>query len=362
MKLNIELILLIIIILLTLYLMCITAPIETFNVNNNDIDNVLDMKNKKINNILPLFNSRGYIATYTDNNPESTNNLIYTTEIISNNWKGPIKNGGLNNNSIIVDLSYDIDKKLMCVGLELINSEPSYTIYKKEESNIDSMWMPIKSNSKTIRSINYDLNGSMIGISSFDGQIYKNNKGYWDGPINYDIPMRKVLFDTDRNMLGIGLLDNKIYKKKTIDWDKSEWNKEDRNDRNVIDIVHDNDGKIIATTNSGIEKQKNNIYISVFEPLMKSSKDKEILTKIEILTLKTGIDFEEYSLLEDDSKLGKNLNNLLRFKNKALNICKNKNKYFSKIVSKQKIKTSENQNTISKIEDLITNLRGKGYL
>jgi hypothetical protein len=328
---------------------------------NFDIDDTLDMKGKQIMNLLPLFNSNGYLATYTTKNGQETNTLIYTNELKSNNWKGPMKNGALNDRSIIVDLTYDIDQRLMAVGMELINNEPSYTIYKKESNDLDSRWTPIKSNSKTIRSVSYDLKGNMIGISSFDGQIYKNQAGKWIGPINYGTPMKKVYFDSDRIMMGIGLANNKIYKKMTIDWESTEWNKKDLNHRRVMDIVHDNDGKLIATTNSGIEKQKHNIYISTFVKLSSAGQSGELLTKKEILTFKTGIDFEEYTLLEDDSNLGKNLNNLLRFKKKALDVCKNKKKAFSKVNAKQIIKQNENENIVNEIDSIITELKGKGY-
>ena len=58
----------------------------------------------------------------------------------------------------------------------------------------------VESNNK-IRSLCYDLNSnSLIGTSSYDGQIYQNRSNMnntftsWIGPINYDKPMKKVLF------------------------------------------------------------------------------------------------------------------------------------------------------------------------
>jgi hypothetical protein len=359
MKLNTDYLLLIIIALLLLYYFHMSK--EKFN-SSGDIDNVISMEGKQLMNILPFFNNNGYIATFTTQDGLHANNLIYTTELRSGNWKGPMKNGLINDRSIIVDLSYDIDKRLMAVGMELVNNEPVYTIYKKDTDSLDSIWAPIMSNSKTIRSVSYDLNGTMLGISSFDGQLYKNRAGKWLGPINYDnIPMKKVYFDTDRIMLGIGLADNKIYKKTSLEWDKSVWNKEDVNHRRVMDIVFDDDGKLIATTSTGIEKQKHNVYISTFNPLGKVEKGSELLTKKEILTFRTGIDFEEYSLLEDDTKLGQNLNNLLRFKKKSIDVCKNKKKSFTKLNATQIIKQNENENIVNEIDNILSELRGKGY-
>lgn len=364
MNLRIEYFLIIVIFLQIVYIYSIKPFVEKFqnnsNSNNDDINNVIDMKDKTIMNIIPFFNNNGYLATYIDKNQDTTNNLIYTTELKSNNWKGPIKNGKINDDSIIVDLSYDIDQKLMCVGMELVENEPSYIVYKKETNRIDSKWRPIDSDSKTIRSVNYDFNGNMIGISSFDGQIYKNNKGHWIGPINYDLPMKKVFFDIDRIMIGIGLNDNKIYKKMKIDWEDSAWNNKDINQKRVNDLVHDTDGKLIATTNSGILKQKNNIYISPFEPL-DNSRNNAILSKKEIISFKTGVDFYDEDLLKENTYLANNLNNLLKFKKKALDVCKNKNKYFSKINSKQIIKANMNQELLEKIDDMLKNLNTKGF-
>ena len=201
----------------------------------------------------------------------------------------------------------------------------------------------------------------MIKNNIFDGQIYKNQAGKWIGPINYDIPMKKVYFDSDRIMIGIGLANNKIYKKNSIDWETAEWNKKDLNHRRVLDIVFDADGKLIATTTKGLEKQKHNIYISTFVKLNSVGRSPELMTKKEILTFKTGIDFEEYSLLDDDTELGKNLNTLLRFKKKSLDVCKNKKKAFSNVNAKQIIKQNENENIVNEIDAILSELKGKGY-
>jgi hypothetical protein len=348
-------ILYIIIAVLTLYYVKLSYQ------ENFDIDNVLDMEGKELLNILPFFDNNGYLATFTTKDGNEPNSIIYTNELLSNNWKGPLINGAINDRSIIVDLTYDIDKRIIAVGMELINDDPSYTVYKKESGDIESRWVPIKSNSKTIRSISYDLKGNMIGISSFDGQIYKNQAGKWIGPINYDIPMKKVYFDSDRIMIGIGLANNKIYKKNSIDWETAEWNKKDLNHRRVLDIVFDADGKLIATTTKGLEKQKHNIYISTFVKLNSVGRSPELMTKKEILTFKTGIDFEEYSLLDDDTELGKNLNTLLRFKKKSLDVCKNKKKAFSNVNAKQIIKQNENENIVNEIDTILSELKGKGY-
>ena len=85
MNLRIEYFLIIVIFLQIMYIYSIKPRLEPFQ-NKDDIDNVIDMKGKTIMNIIPFFNNNGYLATYMNKNEASTNNLIYTTELKSNNW------------------------------------------------------------------------------------------------------------------------------------------------------------------------------------------------------------------------------------------------------------------------------------
>ena len=52
-----------------------------------------------------------------------------------------------------------------------------------------------------MRSITFDTDGKLMGCGE-DGQIYKKlsedyEKSEWDGPINFDKPMKKIFFDKD---------------------------------------------------------------------------------------------------------------------------------------------------------------------
>jgi hypothetical protein len=354
---KIILLLITIILLYYIYLCLNNKPTEGFN--SGDIDDVFKMNGKQIIGLIPFFEKNGYIACFVDQTNPATNNLIYTNELLSGNWYGPMKNGALNDRSIIVELSYDIDRCLLAVGMELVNDKPVYTTYKKETNDPESLWVPLKSNSITIRSICHDLNGSMIGISSFDGQIYEYQAGYWEGPVNFDKPMKKVFFDKDRTMLGIGLIDSKIYKKDGNDWRTAKWNTEYVNETQVIDCIFDTDGKLIAAIKNGILKQTHPIFNSSFAKL--KSSEQELLTKMDILGYRCGIDFSRYGYLEDDDELSQNLNNLLRFKKRAIETCATKSRAFTSISSKQLLKQNKNQNLINEIDSVINNLKSKGF-
>ena len=351
----IYLLLLFIIILTLYYLNCDCKINEGF-----DIDDTFDMENKTIITLLPVFNSRTYLGCYstTEPNKGSNNNLIYTDEIKSGVWRGPLENGMVNEKSVIVDLSYDTNKHLMCVAMEMIADKPVYTVYRKKTSDIKSIWIPIKSNSKTIRSICHDNEGTLLGISSFDGQIYIYNGGYWTGPINYDKPMKKITFDKDQKMIGISLLDGTIYKKKTSDYKTSKWDTENYNKNSAIDIVFDLDGKFLVATKDGIQKQINPFLISDFSKNLIDVSETEFMTNEEIISYKCGIDFEKYGPAPE---LGEELNELLLFKKKTINMCSNKKNYLTNMNTKTLLKQNENQNLVSKIDKLITELKSKGY-
>ena len=167
-------------------------------------------------NIIPGFNNN-YIATFLPEKRCSNNTLITTQSLESNRWMGPIKNGSPDEKSVIVDLTYDSKRHLMCVALSLENGNSKFRIYRKKTRDITSVWEEIPSNTE-IRSLLFDTDGKLMGCGS-DGQIYKKKteditKPGWDGPINFDIPMKKIFYDKDLYLLGIGLEDNKTYKKR----------------------------------------------------------------------------------------------------------------------------------------------------
>ena len=176
--------------------------------------------------------------------------------------------------------------------MEMIADKAVYRIYRKRTTDIKSGWVPIKSNSKTIRSICHDNNGTLLGISSFDGQIYEYNAGHWIGPINYDKPMKKITFDKDNKMIGVGLMDGAIYKKKNADYKSAKWDTENYNKNSITDIVYDLDGKFLIATQNGIQKQISPFFVSDFSKNILEVSDTEYMTNTEILSYKCGIDFE----------------------------------------------------------------------
>ena len=64
------------------------------------------------------------------------------------------------------------------------------------------------------------------------------------------------MFDKSETMIGIGLFDNYIYTKKSNNWRESYWDKVNINRTKVYDLLYDYDGCLIATSPSGILKQK----------------------------------------------------------------------------------------------------------
>ena len=55
-----------------------------------------------------------------------------TRSLESNKWMGPIKNGAIDEKSVIIDLTYDKDRHLMCVAMSIDEEgENVFKIYKK---------------------------------------------------------------------------------------------------------------------------------------------------------------------------------------------------------------------------------------
>ena len=250
-------------------------------------------------NIIPKLDKKSYIGTFIPTNKEIyKGNLVITNSLKSEIWKGPLKNSLPAPKSIIVDLLYNLEDKLMCVAMTKIKETKVFNIYIKESQDIESKWLKIKSN-ENIRSICFDLNNKLLGCHGDNGQIYRKEStdlnSDWYGPINYDIPMKKIYFDRDDIMIGIGMFDHYIYKKMDQNWENSAWDKNNINKTRVFDIVHDSDGRLLATTYQNILKQKDPHYLSSFINY-KISYDKENLMSFdEIMKCKTGIDDESFT-------------------------------------------------------------------
>ena len=306
-----------------------------------------------IYNILPAFDSSfcGLRKTTNDNNPvfigtfipddgESKANLIYTRSLKSNTWYGPVRNSRASNknNGVFVDLTYDKDRKLLGVCLEEENGSYRYNLYKKSTLDFCSEWVRLPDSNDPhvgkMRSIIYDLDGRLIGCNSEDGQLYKKEStsfsSEWIGPINVDMPVKKVMFDhIDQVMLGISKEDNKIYRKTGKDWTRESWDKEYSSNIEVIDMFHDLDGCLVASTKDGLMKQIEPNFLSEFIKIEDTKVTDPLFDNDKRMKYRTGLDLFDKSM-KDNNELTKKLDSILTFKKEAKEICKNKKFLFSK--------------------------------
>ena len=420
-----------------IYLLCfVVIIIVSFSIYKNTehfLDNTnLNLKTYKIKNIVPVADSKdiGYILTAINSEQFNPNHLykIFSLKNINDEKKpkpNPLNNGKIDDTTIIVHLLWYHDeltsgyistgKRLMCVGLKHIRKGtelvPTYTIYIKENKNIESKWMVFKNQhpDRAIKSIIYDLQDNLLGIDYRDNQIYQygdiSNK--WNGPINFNenVQIHKLLFSTEKLMIAIDI-HGKIHKHASIDWKSTQWvkldeiNKADKNsDKNIdktqiidefvfFDMVYDYDGKFIALAKHDINDTNNPMLIlkqyvqesKFVDYLTNPSVNKEILpqdkilSKNDIIMYKTGIDSDkfDYLTLDDETKLGNinkqelqrktvamiNLNHYLKIKRTLLQKCKNFRSSFSKKELK-KHNINSNISIYNTIETIIQDLDKK---
>ena len=336
------------IVLVIIILMCILGEnmgldkVEKFTDRPNPTTSSSDSsENRNINMVMPISNiissfnePNQYLGSYLSGKKAGNHidNFVYTNSLESNRWLKPVENLSLSEEHVIVDLTYDSNKRLTAVGVKMNNGIAEYDIFKKETSDIKSGWVQLDSNKK-IRSICNDIKyGNIIGCSSYDGQIYESKNrmlsyGDWLGPINFDKPMRKVMFDKEGYMIGIGLIDSFIYRKKSPHWRESKWDKKNVNKTKVYDLIYDKDGCFIATTKEGIMKQLHPDFNSKFVPLSEFDQEHdESLDHLEILKFKTGNEYldEEFDL---STELGRDLKRIYEFKKVSKDLCRNKGKF-----------------------------------
>jgi hypothetical protein len=337
-----------------------TVTSETTSRNSNSVNMVKPIHSL----IVSLDDPNLYIGSYiTYTGGDHLDNFLYTSSLLSNQWLKPTENLSLDNEHIIIDLTYDFNRRLTAIGLKMNkNNEPEYGIFKKKTSDFKSGWTEVDSNKK-IRCLLYDLEGqNLLGISSYDGQVYetKNNLlsfGDWKGPINFDLPMRKIMFDKEGFMIGISLVDNFIYKKKDKDWRQSKWDRKNTNKTPVFDLVYDKDGCFIAATKEGIKKQKFPDFGSEFVFIKDFDQEHDdILEHSEIIKYKTGYDFleEEFDL---STELGRDLKRIYDFKKISKDLCKNKGRFKRDTLNPEK-ETIDN-NVLNKQNDEINDLYDK---
>jgi hypothetical protein len=319
--------------------------IENFSNNkiyNSNIQSFIMSPYENDNNVQKYFGT--FIINKMNKNIENANYIYETNSLHSNNWKRTkIPKLDKSKNVIINDIIYDKYKQLLAIGLYYENDNPIYSLYRQsklEKSDKVSevsfkSWELIGEDIK-IRSLCYDnLSTKLLGISSFDGQIYEKKMysktfNEWVGPINNDLPMRKISYDKDNNMIGIGLFDNYIYTKKGVNWKLEYWDKKKINKTQVYDVMYDYDGCLIATSPIGIIKQIKPELSSEFIDITKYVKqsNENILFKYDILKSKIGYEFLD-EIFDTDTELGKHLKNIYDIKKLTKDLCNNK-KYLRK--------------------------------
>ena len=293
------------------------------------------------------------------------NNFVYTRSLKSNKWLSVPNNSLLDKNSLLIDLSYNENKHLVAIGLSMTKKEPVYNIYIKESPDYKSKWVKMNSNKK-MRSLCYDINThKLLGISSYDGQVYEqkstNKVSFieWIGPINHDKPMKKIMFDRDGIMLGIGLVDHFIYRKMDKHWVKSEWDTNTVNKTKVYDMFYDTDGCLIASSPEGIIKQLHPDFNSEFVSINEfNEKHEEINTKTDILKSRIGIEFIDDEF-DSSTELGKDLKRIYEFKKISKGLCGKREQLKRHTYSKNNIEMLSKQNReindMHKIIDDISN-------
>jgi hypothetical protein len=340
--------------------------IEKFSNN----DSIRMNKKKIIYSLIPSYNEDNlYYASYfsntKDKNKEDIDNFVSTRSLKSNNWS-KVENSKLNNNTLIIDLNYDDNKRLTAIGMSMIDNEPFYDIFKKENTENNSKWVKMNSNNK-IRNLCYDINsGKLIGISSYDGQIYENRNSSggeyisWIGPINYDKPMKKIMFNREGIMIGIGLIDNYIYKKTGKNWRHEEWDEKNINKTKVYDLFFDKDGCMIASTPNGIRKQVHQDFNSEFIDIREyKEKHEDLMNHVEIIKSRVGIEFidDEFDL---NTELGRDLKRIYEFKKVSKDLCGNKMSLKKHSIKDDKVDLLSKQNReINDLYNIIDDISSK---
>jgi hypothetical protein len=346
--------------------------IETFNGHTSNIPNIHNVNIQSI--ILSPYDTEipKYFGTFVSNSDkDNISDSLYlyeTTDLKYNNWNR-IDNKNIllerNKNVIISDISFDKSKRMIVIGLYYKNNKAVYNIYRKESSDMDSYW-ELVGEDVNIRSICHDVNDNnkIIGLSSYDGQIYYNNGDYvkWNGPINVDKPMRKVMYNIqgDDHMIGIGLFDNYIYTKTGKDWKNTKWDKENINKtQKVRDLMYDDTGCFIATTYEGIKIQTSPNIISEFIPIKDNDKDtnsiktphEKYLTS-ELFKSKLGFEIDNENIFDtqnmgnENIQIRKNAEKIYKFKENVLEFC-----------SKRKFLKNTDSNSSNELDEI--NLKNK---
>ena len=291
-----------------------------------------------------------YFGTFIKNSDtDDLNNSLYlykTNALKSPTWDR-VENENMllekNKKVIITDISFDKSKRMIVIGLYYKNKKPIYNIYRKATEHLNSKWDRISSDIN-IRSICHDINNdnNIIGLSSYDGQIYTNKGDYmnWVGPINYDadVPLRKIMFTTEAKMIGIGLFNNNIYIKDGEDWKNTDWKKETLangkiikepiNKAKVRDLIYSNSGKLIATTSMGIMIQEGvgpgEPFISIYKHSNSIDANDDDVDNSQVFKSKLGFEIDNTDIFTDiifKSDVRESAKDAYDFKKNVLEFC-----------------------------------------
>ena len=88
-----------------------------------------------ISNIISSFNEPNqYLGSYLSGKKVGNHidNFVYTNSLESNRWLKPVENLSLSEEHVIVDLTYDSNKRLTAVGVKMNNGVAEYDILKKK--------------------------------------------------------------------------------------------------------------------------------------------------------------------------------------------------------------------------------------
>ena len=340
----------IIIIILVIIILCyiITLNKDAFNDYQDD-------KNRVLYNIFPLIDGSFLGSFIPDKVDDTGSNLILTKSLISYEWSN-INNSALPENMIVYDLCYNLDKKLLAIGIkyDLESKELIYKIFKKKNNNLESEWISVESDIQ-MTCLLFDIDEHLLGVSK-DGQIYKkkskNLESEWQGPINFDKPVRKIMYDKDGKLIGIGIEDSFIYKKEGFNWKTSKWSEKYYGKTEVYDLILDFDGCFIATTKDGLKKQEYPNYLSHFIDYYETEENNRILTLSKIIYFRNGVNLLLEKIDDDvsDPLLIDKLNKYIQFKDQAKTMCKNK--VFNKIID----------NTVNKLANVEVTDKNKTIL
>ena len=326
-----------------------------------DVNNQIISKDRIPVHIIKELKKGKYLAVFNDGK-------IYRKDNISDTfWKGPIKRSLIRGNipprMITLDSS---GEKLIGVGYD-------NNLYIKKKKEYNSEWQKITDDGNLIYVI-YDSDKRLIGIDR-NGQIVKQEtkelNSYFLPIESEETKMLKLYWDKNGYLLGLGT-DFRLYKKSGSDWLQNQWDLvKGKNPIPINDAIYDVDGRmygLVILPGPGtleLMKQQDAYYLSEFAPLDVIEASDPTMKELDIIKLKTGIDFSETDEVdgeEDDfSQFSLNLlyqKQLSQDKHKLYGFCKKKG-YIGKVpYSNYELqnKVNEQDRYINKINKEISNL------